>query len=263
MNLKRVTLIGLTFVSAAASAQQLNAVIVKDIIESTLSGAPTGQDAVKLSFVLVNKDGSPQMERAAHFPFYTGERFKAKLISSQNGALQLTNISPAGKVTPFRVISVQAGVPAYYPPEATNVLEFANIVGDETLRVTFTPAGGPAANAVQTPFASASGQVAVNPAASYVTPANAGANGMGAATSTGAPGSNTMVSQAGVVSGVTSSVGTPPTRASDYFGDVSGKAYVYAKDIREVVLETTQSTMLTRPSGSGSLQFDVKVMHRN
>jgi len=56
---------------------------------------------------------------------------------------------------------------------------------------------------------------------------------------------------------------TAPTRASDFFGDVSGKAYVYSKDIREVVLETNQSTMLTRPSGTGSLQFDVKVTHRN
>jgi hypothetical protein len=88
-----------------------------------------------------------------------------------------------------------------------------------------------------------------------------GAVGMGGGANNGiAVGNGTSVSN-GSSAGMGNN--TAPTRASDFFGDVSGKAYVYSKDIREVVLETNQSTMLTRPSGTGSLQFDVKVTHRN
>ncbi|TBO31277.1 hypothetical protein EYS42_08505 [Aquabacterium lacunae] len=240
MKTKSAAMVALTcaFLSATAFAQQLNAIKVKDMVERTLSGAPTGQDAVKLSFVLVNKDGTLQMERAAHFPFYTGERFKAKLLSSRNGTLQLTNINPAGKATPFRVIAVQAGVPAYYPPEATNVLEFANLTGEETLRVTFTPD-----QVVNTQVQSAATSTGTDPVSLY-----------GLATSP----ADAPVGQPATHAGM-----PQPTRASDYFANVSGKAYTYSKDMREVVLESPQSTLLVRPSGTGNLQFDVKVMHRN
>jgi hypothetical protein len=44
---------------------------------------------------------------------------------------------------------------------------------------------------------------------------------------------------------------------------VQGKAYAYAKDIRETVLETPNATYLVRPTESGPLQFDVTIQHRN
>lgn len=211
----------------------------KDIVERTLGGQVTGNDAVKLSFVVLNRDGSTQMERAAHFPFYSGELIRVKVVSSQNGTLQLTNISPSGKITPFRTIQVQAGLAAYYPPEPGGVLEFTNSVGTEILRVNFTPTQPMAANPPAQPGAPA-GQPQFPP--SYGgSPQNSGPPPAIPAT----PSSAT------------------PSRASEFFSGVQGKSYLYAKDIRETVLEVPQATYLTRPSGSGPLQYEVSIQHRN
>lgn len=206
----------------------------KDIVERTLGGQVTGNDAVKLSFVVLNRDGSTQMERAAHFPFYSGELIRVKVVSSQNGALQLTNISPSGKITPFRTIQVQAGLATYYPPETGGVLEFTNNIGTEILRVSLTPTQ---AMPVAQPSAPAT-------AGQLQYPTNYGGSPQNSAPP---PGSSSAT----------------PSRASEFFSGVQGKSYTYAKDIRETVLEMQQGTYLTRPSGSGPLQYEVSIQHRN
>lgn len=194
----------------------------RDIVEQTLAGNTTGQDTVKLSFIILDKKGNAQMERAAHFAFYTGEMFRAKIVSSQSGTLQLSNIGPTGKVTQFRPIPVQAGATAYYPPETSSVLQFADSTGNETLRVTFTP----------------------NNISTQTTPA--------------------PVSLPAPIVGSQDTSTAPPalTRPSEFFSGVQGKAYFHAKDIKEIVIETADNTILTRPTGTGILQFDVFIQHQ-
>lgn len=300
-------LLGLAFgifslCSPPVVAQALDVSAAKDIIERTLSGQNTGNEAIKLSFLVLNKDGSTQMERAAHHPFYSGELMRVKILTGQNGTLQLTNINSFGKATPMRPTPVQAGVPAYYPPENNAVLEFANAIGNETLRVSFTPqsfplpnntpgnsgqAAYPAANPLSQPYAPSQssveqmpGQVGMPlPSTTVYTPPTQRPGGMvngnyadsylsqGTPSPTlGGVGSVSAVNAPNpIATGATSPSATPsyPSRPSEFFSGVQGKAYAYAKDIRETVLETPNATYLVRPIESGPLQFDVSIQHRN
>lgn len=288
--------------SISAWAQGVDTATAKDIIERTLGGQNTGNSAIKLSFLILNKDGSTQMERAAHYPFYSGEMMRVKILSAQSGTLQLTNINATGKVTPMRTIPVQAGTPAYYPPENNAVLEFANAAGSEILRVTFTPQtsissnsnwnnGNPSAygqpnlsqsyvpslgNAMQTSGQIMTGQV--SPGAAYVPPSqpadtvgngsvNGGAQGQGGAYpvqgNVGYSGNPVGMSPVPPASGHQGMASGMPSRPSEFFTGVQGKAYAYAKDIRETVLETPNATYLVRPVETGAIQFDVTIQHRN
>ncbi len=288
--------------SISAWAQGIDAASTKDIIERTLGGQNTGNSAIKLSFLILNKDGSTQMERAAHYPFYSGEMMRVKILSAQSGTLQLTNINATGKVTPMRTIPVQAGTPAYYPPENNAVLEFANAAGSEILRVVFTPQasmssngnwnnGNPTAYGQPNPSPSyaplpgnamqPSGQVMTgqgSSGAAYIPPTqpvesvgngnvSGGAQGQGGAYPVqgnyGIPGNPGGVNPVPPASGQQGMASGMPSRPSEYFTGVQGKAYAYAKDIRETVLETPNATYLTRPTETGAIQFEVTIQHRN
>lgn len=288
--------------SISAWAQGVDASGTKDIIERTLGGQNTGNSAIKLSFLILNKDGSTQMERAAHYPFYSGELMRVKILSAQSGSLQLTNINATGKVSPMRTIPVQAGIPAYYPPENNAVLEFANATGSEILRVAFTPQasmaangnwsnGSPSAYGQPNPSSSyvsspdnamqTSGQVMAgqgSPGTAYIPPSqsvestgggnyNAGVQGQGASYpvqgSVGYPSNSGGVTPVAPVSSQQGAVPSMPSRPSEFFTGVQGKAYAYAKDIRETVLETPNATYLMRPAETGAIQFDVTIQHRN
>jgi hypothetical protein len=251
MHIKKLTLLLLLSSTLSVNAADVDVAQTKDIIERSLAGQSTGQDAIRLSFLILNRDGSTQMERAAHFPFYTGEIMRVKVVSGQTGSLQLTNINASGKATPFRTISVQAGVPAYYPPEPGAVLEFANTTGNEVIRVNFIPAASLAPLPSTNNAPPNNGGVVV--AAPPVAPYNGGGGGTPVINVTPQP---LYAQQPPVVS-------TLPSRPSEFFSDVQGKAYSYSKDIRELVLETPQATYLTRPSGTGGLSFDVTIQHRN
>jgi len=185
--------------------------------------------------LMLNKDGSPQFERAAHLPFYTGEIFILKIRSSTPGTLRLTNISPSNKVTSFTPMPIRANVDTYYPDNPNNVLEFSVDSGEETLLVEIIP---DAASSTETT------------AAISATPAR------------DAPAQLFSRQQTTVVASASAAPeGSAPAQASAYFSDVQGKAYPYAKDVRETVLETQDATYLTRPAGSGNLVFEVKIQH--
>lgn len=195
------------------------------------AGPKAGQDVVKLSFVMLNRDGTPQMERAAHFPFFTGELFRLKLLASQSGSLQISTVSPAGKATPLRPIRAQAGVEAFYPENPKGALEFFGATGNETLKVSFTPdAATPAPNPPSSP-------PMVQPVSSAVE-------------------SNPPTNQP-------TDSAAAPTKPSDFFSEVQGKAYAYSKDIRETVIETPQATYLARPPNSGPLTFEIVIQHQD
>lgn len=249
---------------AAASSIGLGAVMpavaqdniarAKDIIESALSGQPTGNDVIGLSFLVLNPDGSAQMPRSGGQPFYTGERMRVRILPAQSGTLQLININSQGKSTPFRQIPVQAGVPAFYPPEQGNTLEFANVTGQEILRVVFNPTPGTMPAIPVQPQQPNT----VNPTfpVQLPTPVSPVATDNPlAALFPVSPQTDSPILLPGMTAGM--------SQASNFFSGVTGKAYVNPKDIREVVVQSSDATYITRPSGTGAIQFDVTIQHRN
>lgn len=217
--------------SSPALAQAVDYGAAKGIVERTLAGEATGQQAMDVSVLVFGPQGGNPMQRAAHQSFFTGERFKLKIRASQSGTLQVVNIEQSGKENRLSPAAINAGVETLYPADPGKFLEFDNNSGNEILRLSLVTAGAPA------PMSGSA--MACPPACpvdnSYVTP--------------------------------TSAPAPAPSAASALYGNAAGKAYVTGKGIKEVVLESAVGpngggrTQIIQPLNGGGLSYEMQIKH--
>lgn len=214
--------------SASVLAQSVDYKTAKGIIERTLGGEQTGQQAMEVSVVVYSPQGGNPIQRAAHLNFFTGERFKLKIRASHSGNLSVTNIEQSGKINVLSAAQVQAGVETLYPAEAHKFLEFDRSSGDETLRIVLTPMSQGA-----------------SPPQDYAPPRQ---NDYGMPCPPACPVPSNQQQNS----------------ADALYGNTYGKAFVTGKGIREVVLEPncpTCPTQFVQPVNGGGLFHEMKIKH--
>lgn len=228
-----------------AAAQQVDYRAARSLVQETLAGKNTGQQAMEVGVLVYGPQGGMPIQRAAHLAFFTGERFKLKILSSRAGTLQVVNIEPTGRENRLTPMPVAAGSETLYPAEPNKFLEFDATAGDELLRLTLLPSGQalPAAPSMPAP-------------ASAQAPAGDDFGGL-------------LALLEGTGGSASAPPAAPPSAASGrpgadaLFDNVEGKAYVAAgKGIHEVVLEAPSATQVVQPISGAGLVYDLKLKHR-
>jgi hypothetical protein len=116
----------------------------KDIGITRLAGQPGDQEAIVVSVLIANPDGT-LAPRAANQQFRTGERFKVRVQTSQDGTLLLTNITPRGEQRELLRIQASAQGELLLPREPGTLFELTGNAGEDQLIVTLLPQGMPSA----------------------------------------------------------------------------------------------------------------------
>lgn len=235
-------------------AQPVDYEAAKGIIERTLAGEPTGQQAMDVSVLVYSPQGGNPIQRAAHQSFFTGERFKLKIRASQSGTLQVVNVEQSGKENRLSPAALSAGVETLYPADPGKFLEFDNNSGNEILRLSLVTAGAP----VPTSGSSMACPPACPVGNSYAPPVQACPAGYQA----GAGGCVPSPCIPGACGSASAS-----SAASALYGNATGKAYVTGKGIKEVILESAAGpngggrTQIIQPLNGGGLSYEMQIRH--
>ncbi len=249
------TVVCLALGTAPVHAQQINFQSATALAQRTLAGENTGQQAMDVSILVYPSNGGTPIVRGAHQNFFTGERFKLRIRASKSGTLNVVNVEQNGRQNQLSQAQVSVGQELIYPVAPNTFLEFDGNSGNEKLRLTLTPSGGTA------PF---------NPFDTVPLPSPSGGlddllallNGGG----TSAPQPNYpppgLVYPEQLPNYQPQTPQQPqPTGAGQYFGNAAGKAYVYGKGIREVVLEQPGSTQFVQPATGAGLFYEMTINH--
>lgn len=112
----------------------------KDIGIARLAGQPGSQEVIVVSVLIANPDGT-LAPRAANQNFRTGERFKVRVQTSQDGTLLLTNITPRGEQRELLRAQATAQGELLLPREPGTLFELTGNAGEDQLIVTLLPQG--------------------------------------------------------------------------------------------------------------------------
>lgn len=116
----------------------------KDIGIARLAGQPGNQEAIVVSVLVANPDGT-LAPRAANQNFRTGERFKVRVQTTQDGTLLLANVTPRGEHRELLRIQAAAQGELLLPREPGTLFELTGDAGEDQLIVTLLPQGWPSA----------------------------------------------------------------------------------------------------------------------
>lgn len=244
--------------SPLALAQAVDYEAAKGIIERTLAGEPTGQQAMDVSVLVFSPQGGNPIQRAAHQSFFSGERFKLKIRASQSGMLQVVNVEQSGKENRLSPATLSAGVESLYPADPGKFLEFDNNSGNEILRLSLVTAGAPGPVSglpMACPPACPVDSRYAPPAPPPVQACPPGYQG----TAGGCVPSPCLPGACGSASA--------SSAASALYGNATGKAYVTGKGIKEVVLESAAGpnggarTQIIQPLNGGGLSYEMQIRH--
>ena len=109
----------------------------KDMILSTLSGSQTGYEGVSITVIVLNPDGTTS-QRAPTETFYTGERFRIKLVSTADGELSVSNTNTLGITRQLLTLPI-VNKTEITLPGPTTAFAFTGSKGTETLSLVVTP----------------------------------------------------------------------------------------------------------------------------
>ena len=142
-------------VLAAIFAGMVNAadepVLAKDIVLSRLNApisTTTGTTAnvqlqsygMSVSVLVIGSDGLLR-PRAADTQFQTGEKFRLRVLPTQDGTVVISNTNPQGVTHELLRMSVRSGQETLIPAEADNLFQLAGASGEDALHVQLYPVG--------------------------------------------------------------------------------------------------------------------------
>lgn len=109
------------------------------MILSTLGGTQTGYEGISVTVIVLNPDGTTT-QRAPTESFYSGEKFRIKLVSTADGELAVSNTNTLGITKQLLTLPVfnKAEITL---PGPTTAFAFTGSKGIETLSLVVTPSG--------------------------------------------------------------------------------------------------------------------------